>query len=270
MWQPESDWVHALPLAWMALVVFAGTYLAAVMIYAMVRALATPRRARSFKAVSSGMLSPLSVLFGLFVAFTAAQVWTDNDRAENAIIREASAYRGLTLLAASFPGEPEARLRGLIRQQIQDEVALEWPMMAKRTASLIVTPRPLADALQTAIALIPATPGQQTAQKEIVAQLEAGLEARRDRILISRSQVSPLKWLCIGVQAVGVLLGIALIHCEDPLAGALAMGIFATGVATTLLLIMAFDRPFIGHLAVTPQLILQVAPDIPQASGTSG
>jgi hypothetical protein len=270
MWQPESDWVHALPLAWMAVVVFAGTYLAAVMIYAIVRALATPERARSFKAVSSGMLSPLSVLFGLFVAFTAAQVWTDNDRAENATIREASAYRGLTLLAASFPGEPEARLRALIRQQIQDEVALEWPMMAKRTASLIVTPRPLADALQTAIALTPASPGQQTAQKEMVAQLEAGLEARRDRILISRSQVSPLKWLCIGVQAVGVLLGIALIHCEDRLAGALAMGIFATGIATTLLLIIAFDRPFIGHLAVTPELIMQVMPDIPQASGTSG
>ena len=113
MWQLESDWLHALALAWMAVVVFAGTYLVAAMIYAIVRVLATPERTRSFKAVSSGMLSPLSLLFGLFVAFTAAQVWSDNDRAENAVIREASAYRGVTLLAASFPGEPEARLRAL-------------------------------------------------------------------------------------------------------------------------------------------------------------
>ena len=143
-------------------------------------------------------------------------------------------------------------------------------MMAKRTASLIVTPRALAEALQTAIALTPANPGQQTAQNQIVAQLEAGLEARRDRILISRSQVSPLKWMCISVQALAVLLGIALIHCEDRLAGALAMGIFATGVATTLLLVIAFDRPFLGHLALTPQLLMQVTPDTPQASQTSG
>jgi len=82
--------------------------------------------------------------------------------------------------------------------------------------------------------------------------------------------VSPLKWLCIGVQAVGVLLGIALVHCDDRLAGALAMGIFATGVATTLSLILAFDRPFIGQLAVTPQALMQVTPDLPQASPPSG
>ena len=246
MLQFASNWLHALPLGWMAVVVFGGTYVVAVVIYAIVRGLATPERARSFKAVSSGMLSPLGLLFGLFVAFTAAQVWSDNDRAQNAIVREASAFRGVTLLAASFPGEPEARLRALIRQHIEEVIAQEWPMMAKRTASLIVTPPVFAEALQTAIALTPANPGQQTAQNQIVAQLEAGFEARRDRILLSRSQVSPLKWLCVGVQAVGILLGIALVHCDDRLAGALALGIYATGIATTLLLIIAFDRPFLG------------------------
>ena len=45
MWQLESDWLHALPLAWMAVVVFGGTYLAAVMIYAIV---AGDPRARAF------------------------------------------------------------------------------------------------------------------------------------------------------------------------------------------------------------------------------
>ena len=270
MLQFASNWLHALPLGWMAVVVFGGTYVVAVVIYAIVRGLATPERARSFKAVSSGMLSPLGLLFGLFVAFTAAQVWSDNDRAENAVIREASAFRAVTLLAASFPGEPEARLRALIRQHIEEVIAQEWPMMSRRTASLIVTPQVLAEALQTAIALTPANPGQQTAQNQIVAQLEAGFEARRDRILLSRSQVGPLKWLCVCIQAVGILLGIALVHCEDRLAGALALGIFATGIATTLLLIIAFDRPFLGQLAVTPQALIQVMPDIPQASRRSG
>jgi hypothetical protein len=268
--QPASDWLHALPLAWMAIVIFGVTYLVAFVIYAVVRVLASPERARSFKAVSAGMLSPLGILFGLFVVFTAAQVWSDNDRAENAIVREASAFRAVTLLAASFPGEPEARLRALIRQHIEEVISQEWPTMAKRTASLVVTPPVLAEALQTAIALAPANPGQQTAQNQIVAQLEAGFEARRDRILLSRSQVSPLKWLCVGIQAVGILLGIALVHCDDRLAGALALGIYATGIATTLLLIIAFDRPFVGQLAVTPQVLMQVMPDIPQASRTSG
>jgi len=75
-----SDWLHNLPLAWMALVVFGATYLVAAVIYALVMALAVGERARSFKAVSPGMLPPLGIIFGLFVAFTAAQVWNDNER----------------------------------------------------------------------------------------------------------------------------------------------------------------------------------------------
>jgi hypothetical protein len=68
-----SDWLHNLPVAWMALVVFGATYLVAAAIYAVVMGLAVGERARSFKAFSPGMLPPLGILFGLFVAFTAAR-----------------------------------------------------------------------------------------------------------------------------------------------------------------------------------------------------
>ena len=267
MQEPASDWLHALPLAWMALVVFGVTYLVAAVIDAMVRTLATSERVRSFKAVSPGMLSPLGILFALFVAFTASQVWSDNDKAQNAVIREASALRAVTILAASFHGEPEARLRALIRQHIQDAVAQEWPMMTKGTATLVAIPHSLAEALQTTIALTPSGPGQQIAQTQIATQLETVLEARRQRILISGSQVGFLKWLCVFVQAVCVLFAIALAHSDDRLAGALAIGVFATGIAASVLVITAFDRPFIGQLAVTPGALLQVMPDNPQTPG---
>jgi hypothetical protein len=59
--------------------------------------------ARSFKAISPGMLPPASIIFGLFVAFNAAQVWTDNERAHRAVNRETSALRAVVILAASFP-----------------------------------------------------------------------------------------------------------------------------------------------------------------------
>ena len=260
MLQSTSDWLHVLPLAWMAVVVFGVTYLVAAAIYLGVRMLAAGGRARSFKAVSP--LPPLGILFGLFVAFTAAQVWSDNERAENAVVREASALRAVTILAASFPGEPEAQLRALVRRHIQDVVAQEWQMMAKRIATLVVTPHALAEALQTAIALTPTNPGQQIAQTQTISQLETALEARRQRILVSGTQVGPLKWFCVFVQAACALFAIAMVHSDDGLASAFTMGIFATGVAASVLLIMGFDRPFVGQLAVTPQLLLQVMPEL--------
>jgi Protein of unknown function (DUF4239) len=256
-----SNWLHNLPLVWMALVVFGFTYLVTAAIYLVIRVLAVGERARSFKAVSSGLLSPLAILFGLFVAFTAAQVWSDNDRATAAVNREASALRAVVTLAASFPGEPEARLRALIRCHIEEAATQEWPMMAQQTATLQITPRPLAEALQVTLALTPGGSGQQTAQREIATALETVLDARRQRILLSRSQVNAVKWSSLVVQAVCALLAIAMVHSDNRLAAGITMGIFATGVAASVLVIAAHDRPFVGEVSVGPAPLLQVMPE---------
>ena len=97
-------------------------------------------------------------------------------KAANAVVGEPSALRAVTILASSFPGERETHLRALVSRHIQDVVAQECPMMAKRIAILAVTPHSLSDALQTTLSLRPTNPGQQTAQT----RLENALEARRD------------------------------------------------------------------------------------------
>ncbi|MGH7934925.1 MAG: hypothetical protein ACREQN_17430 [Candidatus Binataceae bacterium] len=115
-----SDWVHSLPIIWMAALVFGVTYIVAATIYAVVMVLAAGERARAFKAVSPGMLPPLAILFALFVAFTAAQVWNDNDRASAVVDHEAGALRAVLILTAAFAGEPQARLQALIRRHIEE------------------------------------------------------------------------------------------------------------------------------------------------------
>src|SRR5258708_7508001 len=90
-----SDWLHNLPMLWMTLLVFGFTYLVTTAIYAVVALFAVAERARSFKAVSPGLLPPLGIIFGLFVAFTATQVWTDNEKAKAEIDREASVLRNV-------------------------------------------------------------------------------------------------------------------------------------------------------------------------------
>jgi len=57
----------------MALLVFGLTYVVAAAIYAFINVLAVGERARSFKGVSAGLLSPLGIIFALFVAFTASR-----------------------------------------------------------------------------------------------------------------------------------------------------------------------------------------------------
>ena len=258
-----SDWLHNLPVPWMTLVVFGFTYLLAAAIHLGVAVLARGERTKQLTAISPGMLAPLGIIFGLFVAFTAAQVWNDNDHAGAAVSREASALRSVMVLAGSFAGEPETKLRGLIRAYVEEAASVEWPMMARQTASLKATPRPLADAIELVLSLTTAGPGQETAQHEIASALETALDARRQRIIVSRAEVNPVKWFCLLLQAVCALLAIAFVHSDNRLASALAMGLYATGIAASLLLIAAHDRPFTGQLAVTPEPLLQIMPEKP-------
>jgi ABC-type uncharacterized transport system permease subunit len=63
------------------------------------------------------------------------------------------------------------------------------------------------------------------------------------------------------LQAVAALFAIAVVQCDNRIASAIALGLFATGVAASVLLIAAHDRPFTGEISVGPGPLLQVMPD---------
>jgi len=135
-------------------------------------------------------------------------------------------------------------------------------MMAQGSANLKAIPGVLAEALQATLALNPSSEGQKTAQRDIATALETALDARRQRIIVSESQVNLLKWVCLVVQAVCALVATAIVHSDNRLASIIAMGIFATGIAASILLILAHDRPFTGEVAIKPDPLLQVMPEI--------
>lgn len=257
-----SDWIHNLPIGWMAVAVFAITYLVSGAILGITWVLARNDRMRhAFKGVSPAFLSPLGVIFGLMVVFLAAQVWGDVDRATTAVNREASSIRMAGLLAHAFPGEPEAHLRNLIRRHVDDAVSTEWPDMAEQSASLKVASPALSEALQVALSLEPKNDGQVTAQRELVGGLDNVMDARRQRIIASRSSVNWIKWNCLFGLALCMLVAVAVVHCDNRGAAAIAAGIFATGVALSVLLILSHDRPFSGAISVKPDVLQQAAPE---------
>src|SRR5262249_62368140 len=88
-----SDWLHNLPVLWMAILVFGFTYLVTAGIYALVMVFAGGGPARSFKAVSAGLLSPLGIIFALFICLTSALVRADHAKLEGKTHRQANALR---------------------------------------------------------------------------------------------------------------------------------------------------------------------------------
>jgi hypothetical protein len=255
-----SAWLHALPIGWMALVVFGSTYAASAALYAIARALGQSERGRQAHAVTPALLSPLGVTFGLLVVFTGAQVWGDLDRANSAVNQEASALRAASLLAGVFPESSATRLRTLVARQIDQETKVEWPAMAHGRVTLSALPTALAEAVMVAASLEPSRPGQVAAQRELVTALTSALEGRRQRILASHRQVNGLKWSGIILQGLCTLAAIALVHADNRPAAAAALGLFGTAVAICLLLLLAHDQPFTGYYSVRPTPLVNIRP----------
>ena len=261
-----GDWLLNLPVLWMAVVVFAATYLLAASVYWVVTRLAVNERARAFKAVSPGMLPPLGILFALLVGFIAVEVWNNYDKAKVAVASEASALRAVVLLAEAFPEEQKMRIYALIDHHIDEAVNKEWPAMARQRATLsALRANALIEMLHDTMTLKPVDDSQRIAQPEMMRALHTALDARRQRIVVSQSAVGMVKWAGILLQGLCALVAIAMVHSDNRLACAIAMTLFATGIALSLLLIAAYSRPFIGEISVRPNLLKQVI-----TSGTTG
>lgn len=133
--------------------------------------------------------------------------------------------------------------------------------MSRGHATLTIAPARLAEALRFVLSLDPRHPGQVAAQREMVASFQGALEARRQRIILSRSSINWVKWTVLLVQAGLTLITIGMVHSDNRLTNRIIMGIFATGVGIAVVLIAAHSRPFTGEISVPPAVLLQVMPE---------
>ena len=108
------------------------------------------------------------------------------------------------------------------------------------------------------LTLKPADDSQRIAQPEMMKALHTALDARRQRIVVSQSAVGRVKWAGILLQGFCTLIAIAMVHSDNRLTCAIALTLFATGIALSLLLIAAYSRPFTGEISVRPDLLKQV------------
>ncbi len=207
------DWFHQLPVAWMAVVVFAGIGVVTAGIYFAVQALAAHGWTPAFKAVSPVTLTPLAVIFGLIVGFLCAQVWSDGERANGAVIREAGALRTVLLLA-----------------------------------TIVI------------LSLAARGEAQATAQREMIAAFRSALDARGERLVISRARINWVKWTVVLLLGGLILVTVALVHSDNRRTAAIAMALFAIGMASCVVLIASHNEPFTGEISVSPSLLLQIMP----------
>lgn len=131
--------------------------------------------------------------------------------------------------------------------------------MASGRATINELPQPLVAALGSILAINPDHAGHRLAQERVVEAIQKALEARRQRILLSRTSVGAVKWLALTVLAGLLLATIAMIHVDRVVTMVVTLAIFATAAGFRILQILAYDRPFAaGGIQVSPAPLREV------------
>jgi hypothetical protein len=252
-------WIESQSTVTIALLVFALSYALAAVIFAAACLVAQRRVAVDLKATTPVMLTPLSVIAGLLIAFLASHVWSNIDHAHAYIAQEGSALRDVVMLADELPADVRNTMRSDVKKYLQFIETSDWPAMTEGRASWQQSPPGLAEAMMTLLAFAPRGPGEQVAQQGAAAAIERAIEARRGRIVLSRAVIAPIQWIVVAVLAALVLLTIAMVHIDRRATAAVNLGIFATAVAASLVLLMVNDRPFAaGGITLDPGVLREI------------
>jgi hypothetical protein len=253
-------WIESHTTPTIVLLAFGLSYALAAIIFAATVAVSRRRIAAHVKATSPVMLTPLSVIAGLLIAFLASRVWSNLDHANTSVAQEASAIRQFMMLADTFPGDVRTSLSNAVKDYLHFVEADDWPAMKERRASLKRLPPGLTDAMRLLLSFVPAQPGQQLAQQRAVVALERALEARQDRIILSQTEIAPIQWIVIVMLAALVLLTVAMVHVDRLVTTAINLFVYSTAVAACLALLIVYDGPFAaGGSSVEPTALRDIS-----------
>jgi hypothetical protein len=246
-------WIESQSIPLITLVIFVSCYALAAITIAFVTFLSRRAIGEDLKMLSPVTLTPLAVILGLLIAFLATRVWDNVGRARDYIGQEAGALSRALLFADSLPPDVRAKVRSAVKEHVEFVVQHDWPEMAVMNADPREEPVGLRMMVTALLSFTPAQADQQLAQKCALAAIEQAFQARRNRIRLSRTEISPIQRDVILVLFTLIMLTTAMVHIGKPTAMAAALIIFSPAIASCLTLLMVNDRPFAaGGVTMTP------------------
>ena len=251
-------WLESQSTEMIALVVFGFIYLAAAITFLVVVRASRASVKEELRTVTPGVLSPLGAILGIMIAFLAARVWANVDRAEEYVTQEISALRQAALIVKSLPPDVRDRFQAGIKEHLKFIVFDEWPAMSEERATLGSKPAPLEDAMSGLLSFSPSQ-SNRAAWTKSRADLEEALKYRRYRVWLSQAKIEPIQWIVICLVAALIMVTIAAIHVEKKWATSLFA--FSSAIAICLVLLLDYDHPFgRGDFSIPPTQYIEAMP----------
>ena len=223
----------------------------------LVQSLVSTERRKQHNDVAGFIYAVLGVSYAVLLGLMLIAVWEQWNAAQDVASDEANELAGIFWFAHALP-QPEGRhIQQLARSYAQVVVEEEWPLMEQGRSS----PKAWAtlDELRaTILGLDPPTGAQQVRYNQVLEQLHALGDARRERLLAANEGLATILWV---VLIGGALITIAftyLFGLDNTVVHTLMVAALAMILSLSLFTVAALDYPFKGDVRIHPAAFEQV------------
>jgi hypothetical protein len=195
--------------------------------------------------VASPVIGTVALIFGLYSAFLANDVWSSHDKARTAVLREESALRVLLRIGESA-GPPGQGLRDLVAEYARTSTRPDWMNELDQPVTLGVIRSLLHEGLFGNV--VKAEPQVQRTMMDTLMDVRAG---HLDRVALATATAGEGKWSAVFLFGVLTQITIVVTHLGKARAATLAVTLFSIGMTISMMIILQFSQPFHGPHAVS-------------------
>jgi Na+/proline symporter len=223
----------------------------------LVQRLYSTERRKQHNDVAGFIYAVLGVSYAVLLGLMLIAVWEQWNAAQDVASDEANELAGIFWFAHALPQPEERHIQELARSYAQVVVEEEWPLMEQGRSS----PKAWAtlDELRgTILGLDPPTGAQQVRYNQVLEQLHALGDARRERLLAASEGLATILWV---VLIGGALITIAftyLFGLDNTVVHTLMVAALAMILSASLFTVAALGYPFKGDVRIHPAAFEQV------------
>jgi hypothetical protein len=207
--------------------------------------------------VAGFIYAVLGVSYAVLLGLMLIAVWEQWNAAQDVASDEANELAGIFWFAHALP-QPEGRhIQELARSYAQVVVEEEWPLMEQGRSSPKAWDT-LDELRGTILGLDPPTGAQQVRYNQVLEQLHALGDARRERLLAANEGLATILWVVLIGGGVITIAFTYLFGLDNTVVHTLMVAALAMILSLSLFTVAALDYPFKGDVRIHPAAFEQV------------
>jgi len=223
----------------------------------LVQRLYSTERRKEHNDVAGFIYAVLGVSYAVLLGLMLIAVWEQWNAAQDVASDEANELAGIFWFAHALP-QPEGRhIQELARSYAEVVVEEEWPLMEQGRSSPKAWDT-LDELRGTILGLDPPTGAQLVRYNQVLEQLHALGDARRERLLAASEGLATILWVVLIGGGVITIAFTYLFGLDNTVVHTLMVAALAMILSLSLFTVAALDYPFKGDVRIHPAAFEQV------------